>query len=70
MSTHRQYLIVRANGDMRVIQRFPALAWDEVAFPIIVSFPDTWGKVRTSLEAGSLIQPEPIDPIENPELSA
>lgn len=41
----KKYLIVSANGDARVVTRSPRLAWDEVAFPLEVTVPDTWGRL-------------------------
>ena len=34
-----RWLIVRASGEMRVTQRQPNLAWDEVAFRLRVTIP-------------------------------
>lgn len=44
----RRWLIVRADGDMRVVQRFPSgkLRHDEVAFKIVVEMPDAWGRIQ------------------------
>lgn len=41
------YLIARADRSIRVItsSRTPRLRQDEVAFPLLISFPDGWGKV-------------------------
>lgn len=46
MATYRRWLIVRASGEMRVIKTNPQLGFDEVAFPIRVTLPDTWGKIQ------------------------
>lgn len=42
------YLIVRATGDMRVTKKRPPLRIDEVAFPLTVSIPATWGRVQAT----------------------
>jgi hypothetical protein len=36
---------VDGKGNARVVQRYPRLAWDEVAFPLTVKLPETWGRV-------------------------
>lgn len=48
--TIRGYLVVRANGEMRVLKTRSQLRLknDEVAFPLIVSIPETWGNVQDS----------------------
>lgn len=51
------YLVVKANGEMRVTVRRPRLTLAEVAFPITVSIPRTWGRVQpVEIE---LVMPEP-----------
>lgn len=42
----RGYLVVRADGTMRVTKKRINLAIDEVAFPLSVSIPKTWGRVQ------------------------
>lgn len=34
-----RYLIVRGNGDMRIVTRRPSLAWDEFAYRLNVTIP-------------------------------
>ena len=50
MSTKRAFLVVRANGDMRVMKRWPRLDDDEVAFRLVVRFPDGGGRVIGDIE--------------------
>jgi hypothetical protein len=46
----RKYLIVNARGDSRVVTRRPGgMRFDEVAFPLHVTIPDTWGRVYSDL---------------------
>lgn len=42
------FLIVRGDGTMRVAKRRPNLKLDEMAFPIFVEIPRTWGRVQPS----------------------
>lgn len=44
-----RYLVVNARGTTRLTTRWPNLHWDEVAIPITVTIPDTWGKVYQAL---------------------
>ncbi len=55
----RGFLVVRADGTMRTTKSRVRLAIDEVAFPLSVSIPKTWGRVqRTSID---VTLPEPPD---------
>ena len=55
----RGFLIVRAAGEMRVTKRRVSLAADEVAFPLNVTIPSTWGKVQdTTIEVTMPDPPE------------
>ena len=58
MKTRRAWLIVKANGDMRVRTRRPYdLHYDEIAVLVVVNIPDAWGMVQTgSIE---VIMPPP-----------
>lgn len=40
------FLIVRSSGEMRVVKNKPTLGFDEVAFPVTVTIPITWGRVQ------------------------
>lgn len=42
------FLVVKADGTMRVTKRRVRLYVDEVAFPITVTIPRTWGRVQAS----------------------
>lgn len=57
MPTVNGFLIVRANGDMRVTKKRVGLAIDEVAFPLTVTIPQTWGRVQQV--AIDVVMPEP-----------
>lgn len=50
MKTVHAYLVVKADRRMRVVQRLPELGVDEVAFRLVVQFPDGWGKVVGQLD--------------------
>lgn len=45
MSRERRYLVVRADRSTRIVTRLPRLAADEIAVPLVLNFPDTWGRV-------------------------
>lgn len=66
----RKFLIVTGRGDMRVVTRAPRLSFDEVAFPIRVTIPDSWGKVYRDLNVDIEFPegPEPTVHVEGPEL--
>lgn len=51
------YLVVNAAGDLRALKRRPDLRFDEVAFPVTVTIPITWGRVQPV--AVTLVMPEP-----------
>ena len=50
------YLIVRADGNMRVIKRLSSLGADEIAYRVNVTIPDAWGRVNGSID---ITMPEP-----------
>ncbi len=62
--TVKSFLIVRADGTMRVVKTKPyqgSLRLDEVAFPLNVTIPITWGRVQAiSID---LEMPEPPDAV-------
>lgn len=63
------YLIVRANGEMRVTKTRTKLRIDEVAFPLTASIPRTWGRVQpTRIDVELPEPPEAIVTVEDPEL--
>lgn len=41
-----RFLIVRANGDCRVVSRPPTLAPDEMAVRLHIQVPGAWGRVQ------------------------
>jgi hypothetical protein len=51
------YLVVRANGAMRVVHRRPYLRFDEVAFPLAITIPALWGTIQNL--GLDLVLPEP-----------
>jgi hypothetical protein len=44
------YLIVRADQTVRLTKGRIRLAADEVAIPIRINFPDSWGKTLSGIE--------------------
>lgn len=53
----RGFLAVRSDGTLRVTKTNPHLRLDEVAFPLTVTVPRTWGKVQAT--AIEVALPEP-----------
>lgn len=46
----KAFLIYRASDQsLRVNMRRPSLAWDEVAFDVVVNVPDPWGRLAGSV---------------------
>lgn len=46
----RAYLIYRASDDsLRVNNKAPRLAWDEIAFTVDVTIPDPWGRLAGAI---------------------
>jgi len=46
----RAYLVYRASDDsLRVNNKPPRLAWDEIAFAVDVTIPDPWGRLAGSI---------------------
>lgn len=44
------YLIYRASDQsLRVVNRSPRLAWDEVAFTLKINVPDPWGRLAGAI---------------------
>jgi hypothetical protein len=63
------FLIVRADGSMRTVKSNPALRVDEVAFPLNVTIPKTWGRVQaTSIEVALPEPPEASVRVGEPEV--
>lgn len=51
------YLVVRADGSMRVTKSRVRLSVDEVAFPLTVTIPATWGRVQSTTIDVALPEP-------------
>lgn len=67
--TMKGFLVVRADGTMRVTKTRVRLAVDEVAFPLTVSIPATWGRVQsTTIDVALPEPPEARVTVEEPEL--
>lgn len=47
MSKQTVYLVIRSDKSVRAVKRL-RLADDEIAIPIRLSFPDTWGRINGS----------------------
>lgn len=63
------YLVVRANGDMRVTKGRVALRIDEVAFSLTVTIPRMWGQVQpTAIDVALPDPPEARVTIGGPEM--
>jgi hypothetical protein len=46
----RAYLIYRASDDsMRINNKPPRLAWDEICFTVDVNIPDPWGRLAGAI---------------------
>ena len=69
--TVRGYLVVRGNGSMRVVKSRPNLHLDEVAFPINVSIPHTWGRIHhaPAIELTLPPPPQPTIRVGEPEMA-
>jgi hypothetical protein len=66
----RGYLVARADGTLRVVKTRPHLRFDEVAFPLAVTIPVTWGRVQpTSIDLTMPEPPEARVTIADPELA-
>lgn len=63
------YLVATAGGELRTVKTTPRLRIDEVAFPITVHIPITWGRVqKTSIEVTMPEPPEATVLVEGPLL--
>lgn len=66
--TTKGFLVVRADGSMRVTKTRVQLAIDEVAFPLTVTIPATWGRVQpTSIDVALPEPPEARVTVHEPE---
>ena len=65
------YLVVKANGSLRVVKTRPTLAFDEMAFQLNVTIPTTWGAFASQkIEVVLPDPPEPIVEVTGPEVPA
>ena len=66
--TVKSYLVVRADGSLRIVKN-PNLRQDEVAFPLSVTIPKTWGRVQpTRIEVALPEPPEAVVDVGDPAL--
>jgi hypothetical protein len=64
------FLVVDASGNLRALKTMPRLKMDEVAFPITVSIPRTWGRVQsTSIDVQLPEPPEARVTVGDPDLA-
>lgn len=64
------FLVVRADGSMRMTKKRVRLGIDEVAFPVTVTIPRMWGRVQaTSIELTMPEPPESRVTIDEPEMA-
>jgi hypothetical protein len=63
--TFSKILVVRSDGEMRIVRKKPRLRWDEVAYTIKVTVPDAWGELRGIIELSLPGPPELEQVIEN-----
>jgi len=45
----QRWLIVRANGDMRVAKRLPKLGWNEIAFKLNLKVASSWAATASGI---------------------
>ncbi len=63
----KRWLIVRADGDMRVVRRLPKLDWNEVAFRLNLRVASSWattapGVIRLEIPEGTVaVEPEAME---------
>ena len=68
--TVKGYLVVRADGSMRITKKRNRLALDEVAFPLTVTIPRQWGQVQpTSIDVALPEPPEARVTVSEPEIA-
>lgn len=51
-----RFLVVRADGDVRVVTRQPRLRLDEFAYRVRVTIPDSWAAIVGDID---ITMPEP-----------
>lgn len=50
MKTKRAFLVVRADGSLRVVTRTPNLRDDEVAVQLNIKYPEGWGRHISTID--------------------
>lgn len=66
MTIYKKFLVVKANGEMKLASpksNRPKLESDEIAVPIVVHIPDAWGTVYNDQIDIGMPGPPGIDPI-------
>jgi len=71
MAKQTCYLIVRADRSVRVVRKLQrGLANDEIAIPLVLTFPENWGKIQRGQET-EITVPDftpTLDPPTGPEV--
>lgn len=50
-ASRRYYIVIRADGQARLVSRYPRLRSDEVAYPMLITLPSGWGQTaQTTIE--------------------
>lgn len=63
MKQQRRWLVIKANGDCRVVQRWPSqLRGDECAVRLVINQPDGWGKILEGEVQITLPEPPFVEP--------
>lgn len=60
MKTLNRWLVIKADGDVRIRTRRPAtgeLGYDEFAIPLTINIPDPWGRIAS--DGIDITLPEP-----------
>lgn len=65
-ATIKRFLVIRANGDVRLVQRRPSLDMDEIAVPLVIHIPDGWARVVEDQIDIHMPGPPSIEPV-NPD---
>ena len=63
----KYYMILKADGSTpRVVQRMRSLGSDEVAIPVVVTWPDGWGCVVRDQIDINMPEPPSFEPVGDP----
>lgn len=68
MATRRYYLVISADGQARLVSRYPKLRNDEVAYPMMVVLPSGWGLTQQATIELRLPEGVPIVSTDDPIL--